>query len=54
MVDRGPRFTTLLVEGESEGNEKIDIRPLAEIASNWPVEIESDRTSESSGAEKTM
>ena len=33
MVDMGSRFTTFL-EGESEGSEKMDIRPLAEIARN--------------------
>lgn len=52
-VDTGSRFTTFL-EGESEGNEKMDTRPLAEIASNWSAERERDRTSESSEAEKTM
>lgn len=54
MVDMGSRFTTLFEEGGLEGKEKTDIRPLAEIASNWLAERERDRRSESSGAEKMM
>ena len=53
MVDRGSRLTTLFEEG-SEGKEKTDTRPLAEIASNWLAERDRDRRSESSGAENAM
>jgi hypothetical protein len=53
-VDTGSRLTTWLEDEESEGNEKMDIRPLVEIANSWLAKKERDRTSESRGAEKTM